>query len=67
MATMFYGFNIGTNGTDLFTRVALVLYSSDVKVLGDLNHYTSYDMFVSDTLTLESYHSKTDGIVDIYT
>uniref|UniRef100_A0A914CS15 Uncharacterized protein n=1 Tax=Acrobeloides nanus TaxID=290746 RepID=A0A914CS15_9BILA len=66
LATMFYGANIAQGGSGYYSRVALVLFSSDVKVLGDLKTYTSYNDLVKVFLNLEGYHNTTDIVVDIY-
>ena len=63
---MFYGANIAQGGPGYYSRVALVLFSSDVKVLGDLKTYTSYNDLVNVLVNLETYHNTTDIIVDIY-
>ena len=63
---MFYGVNIAQGGSGYYSRVAIVLFSSDVKVLGDLKTYTSYNDLLKAFLNLETYHNATDIVVDIY-
>uniref|UniRef100_A0A914CR66 NIDO domain-containing protein n=1 Tax=Acrobeloides nanus TaxID=290746 RepID=A0A914CR66_9BILA len=66
LATLFYGVNIAQGGSGYYSRVAIVLFSSDVKVLGDLKTYTSYNDLLKAFLNLETYHNATDIVVDIY-
>jgi hypothetical protein len=56
--------NIAQTGPGYYSRVSLILFSSDVKVLG--TYYASYNALANDLLNLESFHNQTDGIVDIY-
>lgn len=56
--------NIAQTGPGYYSRVSLILFSSDVKVVG--TYYASYKALMKDLLKLESFHNQTDGIVDIY-
>uniref|UniRef100_A0A914EJY0 NIDO domain-containing protein n=1 Tax=Acrobeloides nanus TaxID=290746 RepID=A0A914EJY0_9BILA len=50
---------------DFYTRVGLVVYSSDVQVVSDLTHYQSFDDLMMDLINLNQYHKANDRIADI--
>uniref|UniRef100_A0A914EM63 C-type lectin domain-containing protein n=1 Tax=Acrobeloides nanus TaxID=290746 RepID=A0A914EM63_9BILA len=66
LATNLYGINIAQSGSNYYTRVGLIVFSSDVQVIGNLNKYNSYNDLTNDLLNLESYHKADDNVVDIY-
>uniref|UniRef100_A0A914CP32 Uncharacterized protein n=1 Tax=Acrobeloides nanus TaxID=290746 RepID=A0A914CP32_9BILA len=50
---------------DFYTRVGLIVYSSDVQVIGDLTHYTNSDGLIGDLFSLTQYYKPSDRIADI--
>ena len=50
---------------DFYTRVGLVVYSSDVQVVGNLTHYQSFDDLMKDLANLNQYYKEDDPIANI--
>uniref|UniRef100_A0A914E8K7 Uncharacterized protein n=1 Tax=Acrobeloides nanus TaxID=290746 RepID=A0A914E8K7_9BILA len=66
LLTILYGVPVSQSGQgDFYTRVGLLVYSSDVQVVGNLTHYQSFDDLMKDLTNLNQYYKADDRTADI--
>lgn len=66
LASYLYGINIAQTGPSVYSRVSLILYSSDIKILSNFTTYHSSNELLEDLSNLEQFYDPSDEVTDIY-